>query len=304
MTRTRSAHPCAPAFRAFPRARLLAAAAAVLAALAAALTPSPAGAGTPPAYSAAQLARAGDAVHEADIAGTAWRTDPETGTLVVRTDPRVGEQEIDAIERAAGPAAGALRFERVQGTFRRYIAGGDAVWGFGTGRCSLGFNVRDRAGAYHFLTAGHCTEGHPVWFSAGGTYLGPTTGSRFPGDDYGIVRHQNALPKPGTAGGTDITHAAEARLGQQVLRTGSTTGTHSGRVTGLDATVNYGNGDIVHGLIQTDVCAEPGDSGGPLYAGGAALGLTSGGEGDCTSGGTTYFQPVTEALRAYRVQVY
>ena len=57
-------------------------------------------------------------------------------------------------------------------------------------------------------------------------------------------------------------------------------------------------------MIKTTVCAEGGDSGGPLYAGSVALGLTSGGSGDCTSGGTTYFQPVVEALNAYGVSVY
>jgi hypothetical protein len=30
----------------------------------------------------------------------------------------------------------------------------------------------------------------------------------------------------------------------------------------------------------------------------------SGGSGNCTSGGTTFFQPVTEALSAYGVSVY
>ncbi|MGW9545036.1 trypsin-like serine protease, partial [Streptomyces celluloflavus] len=46
----------------------------------------------------------------------------------------------------------------------------------------------------------------------------------------------------------------------------------------------------------TTVCAEPGDSGGPLYgSNGTAYGLTSGGSGNCSSGGTTFFQPVTEA---------
>ena len=35
-----------------------------------------------------------------------------------------------------------------------------------------------------------------------------------------------------------------------------------------------------------------------------ALGLTSGGSGNCSFGGTTYFQPVTEALSAYGVNVY
>lgn len=89
-----------------------------------------------------------------------------------------------------------------------------------------------------------------------------------------------------------------------VTRRGSTTGTHSGSVTGLNATVNYGNGDIVYGMIKTNVCAEPGDSGGPLHSGSKAIGLTSGGSGNCSSGGTTFFQPVTEALSAYGVSVY
>lgn len=87
-------------------------------------------------------------------------------------------------------------------------------------------------------------------------------------------------------------------------RSGSTTGVHSGTVTGLNATVNYGGGDVVSGLIQTNVCAEPGDSGGSLFAGTKALGLTSGGSGNCSSGGTTFFQPVTEALSAYGVSVF
>jgi streptogrisin C len=61
----------------------------------------------------------------------------------------------------------------------------------------------------------------------------------------------------------------------------------------------------VYGLIRTNVCAEPGDSGGSLVSNPgsgvkvAALGMTSGGSGNCTSGGTTFFQPVTEALSVY-----
>ena len=57
-------------------------------------------------------------------------------------------------------------------------------------------------------------------------------------------------------------------------------------------------------MIRTTVCAEPGDSGGSLYGGTTALGLTSGGSGNCTTGGTTFFQPVTEPLSVYGVSVY
>ncbi len=101
----------------------------------------------------------------------------------------------------------------------------------------------------------------------------------------------------------DITRSGNAFVGQSVQRSGSTTGLRSGSVQGLNATVNYQEGSVF-GLIRTNVCAEGGDSGGALFAGNTALGLTSGGSGNCRSGGTTYFQPVTEALNVYGMSVY
>ena len=256
-------------------------------------------------FSANQLTAASDAVLEADVAGTAWNIDPATKSLVVTADSTVSQAEIAKIKRAAGSNAGALRIERTSGTFSKLISGGDAIYAT-SWRCSLGFNVRSGS-TYYFLTAGHCTDGNPPWYtnSSRTTSIGPTAGSSFPGNDYGIVRYSNtSLAHPGTVGSQDITSAANATVGMSVTRRGSTTGIHSGTVTGLNATVNYGGGDIVYGMIRTNVCAEPGDSGGPLYSGSRAIGLTSGGSGNCSSGGTTFFQPVTEALSAYGVSVY
>jgi streptogrisin B len=255
---------------------------------------------------AAQLSAAGDAVLSADVAGTAWYVDKATNTLVVTVDSTVSNAEIAKIKKEAGSNAGALRVERTSGKFDKYISGGDAIYA-SSWRCSLGFNVRNSAGTYYALTAGHCTDGAGTWWtnSSHTTTIGPTAGSSFPVNDYGIIRYSNtALSHPGTVGSQDITSAGNPTVGQYVTRRGSTTGIHSGYVTGLNATVNYGGGDVVYGMIQTSVCAEPGDSGGPLYAGTKALGLTSGGSGNCTSGGTTFFQPVTEALSAYGVSVY
>ncbi|MGW6569027.1 S1 family peptidase [Streptomyces sp. NPDC054975] len=276
-----------------------------LAAAAAVAVPA-ANAQTTQTFSASQLSAAGDAVLAADVAGTAWHVDQATNTLVVTADSTVSAAEIAEIKREAGANAGAIRVERTPGKFNKLISGGDAIYS-NTGRCSLGFNVRDSAGAYYFLTAGHCTDGTGTWYanSARTTVLGSTSGSSFPNNDYGIVRYTNSsITKSGTVGSVDITSAANATVGMSVTRRGSTTGTHSGSVTGLNATVNYGGGDIVYGMIRTNVCAEPGDSGGPLYSGSRAIGLTSGGSGNCSSGGTTFFQPVTEALSAYRVSVY
>ncbi|KQX54984.1 streptogrisin [Streptomyces sp. Root66D1] len=275
-------------------------------AAAAALAVPTANADSARTYSATQLSAAGDAVLAADVAGTAWRVDTATGAVVVTADSTVSPAEIAKIKRQAGTNAGALRIERTPGTFNKLISGGDAIYTSGW-RCSLGFNVKDSAGNYYFLTAGHCTDGAGTWYSNSGrtTVLGSTAGSSFPTNDYGIVRYTNSsVTKSGTVGSVDITSAANATVGMSVTRRGSTTGIHSGSVTGLNATVNYGGGDIVYGMIQTNVCAEPGDSGGPLYSGSRAIGLTSGGSGNCSSGGTTFFQPVTEALSAYGVSVY
>ncbi|MFG2588539.1 S1 family peptidase [Streptomyces sp. NBC_01166] len=256
-------------------------------------------------YGADQLRAAGEAVLDADVAGTAWNVDPATGRVVVTVDSTVSQTEINRIKESAGADAGALRIERTPGKFSKLISGGDAVYA-SSWRCSLGFNVRSGS-TYYFLTAGHCTDGAGTWWSdsAHTTVLGTTTGSSFPTNDYGIVRYTNtSVTKSGTVGSQDITSAANATVGMSVTRRGSTTGTHSGTVTGLNATVNYGGGDIVYGMIRTNVCAEPGDSGGPLYSGTRAIGLTSGGSGNCSSGGTTFFQPVTEALSAYGVSVF
>ncbi|MCX4822069.1 S1 family peptidase [Streptomyces sp. NBC_01142] len=285
------------------RTRLLAVTTGLLAA--AALAVPAASADSSQTFSANQLTAASDAVLDANVAGTAWHIDRATSTLVVTADSTVSQAEIAKIRQEAGSNAGALRIERTPGTFSKLISGGDAVYAT-SWRCSAGFNVRSGS-TYYFLTAGHCTDGNPPWYtnSSRTTSIGPTVGSSFPGNDYGIVRYDNtSLAHPGTVGSVDITSAANATVNMSVTRRGSTTGTHSGRVTGLNATVNYGGGDVVYGMIRTNVCAEPGDSGGPLYSGSRAIGLTSGGSGNCSSGGTTFFQPVTEALSAYGVSVY
>ena len=75
-----------------------------------------------------------------------------------------------------------------------------------------------------------------------------------------------------------------------------------GSVTALNATVNYPEGTVT-GLVRTNLCSEPGWSGSPIFSGTKALGLVSGGSGDCTSGGTTYYQPITEALSAYGLTI-
>ena len=287
------------------RTRLIAVTSGLVAA--AAFTIPSANASDAQTFSTSQLKSASSSVLKADVPGTAWATDAKTGKVVVTVDSTVSKAEIAKIKRAAGTNAGALQIKYTPGKFNKLIKGGDAIYA-SSWRCSLGFNVKNSAGADYFVTAGHCTDGAGTWWSNSGhtTTLGSTSGSSFPTNDYGLVRYTNTtVAKSGTAGSVDITSAATPAVNTNVIRTGSTTGTRTGRVTALNATVNYGGGDIVYGMIQTTVCAEPGDSGGPLYgSNGVAYGLTSGGSGNCTSGGTTFFQPVTEALSAYGVNVF
>lgn len=239
------------------------------------------------------------------IAGTAWAMDPVANQLQISVDSSVAASDVARLRSAAARSGGAARVAAVPGTINPLISGGDAIYG-GQFRCSLGFNVRS-GNTYSFLTAGHCTDEATEWFADANhnTKLGDRTGTSFPGNDYGIVRYTNtSISIDGSVGGQDITSAANAFVGESVTRRGSTTGIRSGTVTALNVTVHYSGGGTVRGMIQTNVCAEPGDSGGPLYDRSTAVGLTSGGSGNCRTGGTTFYQPVTEALSRYGVSVF
>jgi streptogrisin D len=270
---------------------------------------APATQAAPPASSPASATAVVHTLNtSARIPGTAWYVDSATNQVVVSLDQSVTGAKLAKVTAVTSQFGSAVRTERVAGTFHKYIAGGDAIYG-GQYRCSLGFNVRSGS-TYYFLTAGHCGNIASTWYanSAHTTVLGNTVGSSFPGNDYAIVQYTSSVAHPGTVdlyNGTsqDITSAANAFVGEAVKRSGSTTGVHSGSVTATNATVNYAEGTVT-GLIRTNVCAEGGDSGGSLFDGTKALGLTSGGSGNCSTGGTTYFQPVTEPLSVYGVSVY
>ncbi|WP_316528704.1 S1 family peptidase [Kitasatospora brasiliensis] len=283
------------------RFRLLAATLGLLTATAVA-TPGAAAAPTR-GTRAEQLSAVSTAILNAAVDGTAWYVDETAGQVVVTADSTVSKLSLARLMSAVGSDASSVAIRRVPGRFTPLVAAGDAIYG-GQYRCSLGFNVVSGS-TYYFLTAGHCGNVAPDWYTdvAHSNRIGPTVSSTFPGNDFALIRYDNsALSHPG-----GFTSAPDAYIGESVQRTGSTTGTHGGTVTGLNATVRYTDGGIVYGLIQTDVCAEPGDSGGPLFDGSLALGLTSGGSGDCTSGGTTFYQPVNKAISAlplYNVSVY
>ena len=258
-------------------------------------------AASPQGYSASQLSAVSSAVERSGVAGVAWYVDTAANRVVATADSSVSSAEIATLRHAVGSSGGALRIQRTAGVFSPLISPGDAIYG-ASFRCSLGFNVVSGS-TFYFLTAGHCGNLEPTWWTSASrtTLIGPTVASSFPGNDYALVRFDNtSLSHPG---GFTV---ADAFVGEQVTRDGSTTGVHTGTVTALNVSVRYRGhpGGKVSGLIQTNVCAEGGDSGGPLYDGTSALGLTSGGSGNCSTGGTTFFQPVREAANAYGVTIF
>ncbi|MFE7776693.1 S1 family peptidase [Streptomyces sp. NPDC057445] len=244
---------------------------------------------------------------DATIPGTSWATDPVTNKVVVTADRTVKGAQWSKLQTVVKGLGAKAELKKSAGEFKPFIAGGDAIH-TGGGRCSLGFNVV-KDGQPHFITAGHCGEAGTEWSeSAGGPAIGTMVDSQFPENDFALVKYNGDTDHPSAVdlynGSTqEITQAAAATVGMKVSRSGSTTQVHDGEVTGLDATVNYGDGQVVNGLIQTNVCAEPGDSGGSLFSGDSAIGLTSGGSGDCSAGGETFFQPVTEALQAFGAEI-
>ncbi|MCL7456868.1 S1 family peptidase [Micromonospora echinofusca] len=250
--------------------------------------------------------RAATALAQIRTTGTAWGLDPATGRMTLTVDDTVSARDVAALRATATRAGAVLRHE--PGELRLLIAGGQAIYG-GGGRCSLGANVRSGS-TYYFVTAGHCTAAGATWYanSAQTTVLGSRVGSSFPGNDYGLVRYTSLVAHPSAVytypGLVTINGAGNAYVGQMVCRSGSTTGVRCGTVTGLNATVNFAGGAVT-GLIRTNICAEPGDSGGPLYVPGTGvvLGILSGGSGNCTTGGTTYYQPIVEILAAYGVTI-
>ncbi|WP_460665933.1 S1 family peptidase [Kribbella swartbergensis] len=282
------------------------AALAAVAALSVAALPAEADPVKPPRLSAAAITSALN--EEVSTPGTAWMTRPD-GKVVVSYDSTVTGGKLTALTNVTKKLGENVVLEKLPGKLTKYVSGGTGIWG-GEVKCSAGFNVQ-RRGKYYLLTAGHCGKEASTWYSDDDhdRYLGKLHHASYPWNDYALIIYPTGIRPPGgsvylyNGRSQDITTAMNPGIGQYVYRAGVTTGLRSGRVTGLNATVNYGDGRVA-GLIRTSVCAESGDSGGPLFYRHWAFGLTSGGTGDCDSGGVTYFQPVVEALNAYGVSVY
>ncbi|GDY29903.1 serine protease [Gandjariella thermophila] len=222
---------------------------------------------------------------------TAWGVDPATDQVVLTVSDATPKDGADRLLAAARKHGNRVRVQRISGPITEQLSSGDDIT-TGMIRCSVGFAVH-RGGTPHLLTAGHCTRGLPQWIN-----VGPSVDSHFPGSDYGLILDETAQGRGVVNlynGGTQrITAAGNATVGQSVCKSGRTTHLTCGKITALNQTVNYGNGDVVRGLIRAEIRCDKGDSGGALFAGSVGLGTLSGGDGHIE-----YFQPLPQSLRAY-----
>ncbi|MEV0897380.1 S1 family peptidase [Actinoplanes sp. NPDC049802] len=233
---------------------------------------------------------------------TGWYVDVATNKVVVVARPGERSSAL-AAARSAGVSSDAVtvKISKARPKPLFDVRGADPYFinvGGGQARCSIGFSVTTG-----FVTAGHCGEEGTATTGFNNQAQGTVEFSVFPGEaDMGFVAVNGQwTPRPvvNDFQGNELPVAGntEAPVGAAVCRSGSTTGTFCGTILAKNQTVRYPEGAVT-GLTRTDVCAEGGDSGGPWLSGDQAQGVTSGGSGDCTVGGETFFQPVNEILAA------
>ncbi|MEU6061987.1 S1 family peptidase [Streptomyces sp. NPDC047097] len=235
-----------------------------------------------------------------------WHVDPKANKVVVSVV--AGERADHDVRAFLGKAAAAGPVEvrevaEAPRTFAAGTVGGDPYY-TGNVRCSIGFSVHGG-----FVTAGHCGRAGQQVRGWDNSYIGDFQGSSFPGDDYAWVNVGSGwwtVPVVlgwGTVPDQLVRGSNEAPVGASVCRSGSTTRWHCGRVLAKNETVNYSQG-AVHQMTKTSVCAQGGDSGGSFISGDQAQGVTSGGWGNCSSGGETWYQPVNEILNRYGLRLH
>ncbi|TCB96230.1 S1 family peptidase [Micromonospora zingiberis] len=224
-----------------------------------------------------------------------WYVDVASNSVVVLAAPGAEAAGWRFVARAGVPRQAVRMATEEQPRLFADVRGGEPFF-VGSGRCSVGFAV---VGGY--VTAGHCGRVGDRTSGPDGELQGVFRASSFPGDDWAFVQvnsNTRVLPEVTDFRGgiARVAGSQEVPAGSSICRSGSTTGVRCGTVQARNATVRYPEG-LVSGLVRTNVCAEPGDSGGSWISGNQAQGVTSGGSGDCVRGGTTFYQPVNEILQ-------
>jgi hypothetical protein len=233
---------------------------------------------------------------------------------------KLGFMKCDEIEKACGRP------------LRGGVAIGEHTNGFGqlNPACTAGFKaIGNTSGNRFVLTAGHCGEDGGKWKAANGdTFeekpegIGFAEGINYPGGDWEAIKANGSYwdtspwPSKVAVWGGELERSIESESssypGEWVCHSGLTTGTTCGYVQWLDLTAEVkqpgGSYQLEYHLTDfegSEVCADHGDSGGPVFAGHTALGLLSAAEEGAPTCGThaVVYVEITRATEALGVSV-
>ncbi|WAC91162.1 S1 family peptidase [Mycobacterium sp. Aquia_213] len=171
----------------------------------------------------------------------------------------------------------------------------------GITKCTTGFAAQGGDGGYYLFTSGHCDHAAPFTYDEN-VPLGHITASEVLGDlkDAAIIRLDPGVGAPGgdVAGQRvrGVLSAGQIKSGMPFCKLGAMTGETCGSVKSIDGEV-----------IEANVFAQPGDSGGPGYVKNADGTVTAVGLVMSTSlagdPNTTYFVLVQPLLGRWGVHI-
>ncbi|WP_029137571.1 S1 family peptidase [Nakamurella lactea] len=193
--------------------------------------------------------------------------------------------------------------------------------------CTSGVMVRGRGtGNTYMMTAGHCgfDIGDPfyaVYPNSSLHSIGPKHSSTYrSGGDAGLVKvtNPNWTIKPwiysnysGVNGQYLVQGTSLNTVGVRVCKSGRTTGTTCGEITDVTLTVSYCEANSSYGncalpvvpvnhLVESDMCAQGGDSGAPIFSYHLVYGILS---GIILNSCTVFYTGITTDANALNVDV-
>lgn len=203
---------------------------------------------------------------------------PGTGSVidgmnetVPKPEPKTqtGAQRASVVPATSGPVVGGTAYQvRVPG---------------GVLECSTGFNG-ELDGKPVVVTAAHCAgeDGTRAAF-ADGQEFGTMTRTTRDGIDTALIAVDEDFTERFTNNlvGTDrdttqaIIGTALPVVGQKACKTGFRTGFSCGTIAQVDTNIDVAGSRTIEGAFTVDLCALPGDSGGVVFSGDRALGISS-----------------------------
>ncbi|MFD8452414.1 MULTISPECIES: S1 family peptidase [Streptomyces] len=247
-----------------------------------------------------------------------WGVDPVTNKVVVQVRDTATAADREFLDKAASYGSAVA----VQDSDGKAVSMAGTVYpgsrmDYGNHYCSVGYGARDSSGRQVLVTAGHCVENLPDLYYDGSHFAKGTTTRFHHGRnsiDMGLASVDSGktiAPQVGTwnnGGNIAVEGSRRAPVGSDVCKSGATSGWTCGSIKGYDYSVTYTDpgqpATLVTNLGLSNTCDLGGDSGGPWISGNQGQGMTSGGQTDnrCNGvygQGTSYFQPLDDALRYY-----